>query len=902
MKRKRCKSSRLLAVLLAGVLLIGALPWSALAETETSAETDAYYSLQELPENVSSILNLTETEQLLRTNNLCEFRIEDEDGSGRVELYTSPVKYVDSAGTVQLIDTSMTLASWLKRAFSGYAYRNAANRFTAEYGAKASFGLRMDEAFILTPASESEGESAVVGTAYSPNDTVRYDGAFGNGTVWRQTNTTTGVQQQIRVPDRQTGLQLAYTFDSEKYYPVLRNNGGAVDIVDRAADEVAYTISAIYLSDSFTGSVGSSDTADGARHFDDQGSAYRLEVAENGDRTIFLSLSDEFLSDENTVYPVTAELYVMPHVLVEPGESTYTGTVEDTFISETSYAGMYSDAVNLRFGTMEGIRHRSLIRFPEFPSNVIDARDIVRAKLKLTFRDNQINCYTGKILGSWQRWSPETVTWENQPTYYNLNSTSDHHNMQYYEFDITEITHDWYKSSLPNYGLMFTYADETIDDYNSVYSSDVGIAAYCPVFTYEYSKSRYSAETEAMAGSYYLIRNVKSKLYLSANNPDHVQQRKLGEVGLEYQTWKMISVGGGYYSLAPMGAENRRLDVDNAGDYDGCFLKTWVSNGNNAQKFRILKYEDGYYRLMPKISMKRVVDVYNGSENSGAVIHLWEYVGQPQQKWEFIRLDNQNLYSTMDRLVEYAKEYAGDGKEITDYYEYALQYIRSHTGYQGEMWTVVAGSIDFDFVDFVNEKNPWLSGRLNEFQSYYFDSSVPVYIDFYHMCATMEALFHPFNVFPTGRNLAGWAGDLQTMVGDVENELQRRGLEANYNNVYNITWNLLVNDESAHFSMADLYADTDAYNIYNMLKTKTYTSFSSCFTSYYSTAYSNRFLLFTNDWSKEEISECVDHYLSYALVLYDYEWLDTEERLGIGDAFTNFLWQKIEIERAGEGN
>ena len=65
-------------------------------------------------------------------------------------------------------------------------------------------------------------------------------------------------------------------------------------------------------------------------------------------------------------------------------------------------------------------------------------------------------------------------------------------------------------------------------------------------------------------------------------------------------------------------------------------------------------------------------------------------------------------------------------------------------------------------------------------------------------------------------DLCGWAGDLQTLVKQVL-------IETNYSNdaeeIYNRAYLLLgaESETDSYFSMSDLLADTDAYNIWNII-------------------------------------------------------------------------------------
>ncbi len=170
----------------------------------------------------------------------------------------------------------------------------------------------------------------------------------------------------------------------------------------------------------------------------------------------------------------------------------------------------------------------------------------------------------------------------------------------------------------------------------------------------------------------------------------------------------------------------------------------------------------------------------------------------------------------------------------------------------------MAGEIDQGFVNFVAESN---SGLTDYFSGdLYINDPTGVKVDFLHFAATLNAYLYDSTDLKANlvgekniNNLAGWAGDLQTFVIDVQNQTNNSN---SYANVYESA-SRLIGDSSTSFSMGDLLADTDAYNIYNQLETST---FCGALRNYYSSGYRTRYTDFTNGMNKRMISRTVNRY------------------------------------------
>lgn len=90
----------------------------------------------------------------------------------------------------------------------------------------------------------------------------------------------------------------------------------------------------------------------------------------------------------------------------------------------------------------------------------------------------------------------------------------------------------------------------------------------------------------------------------------------------------------GLYSLVPMCAPGRRLDVQDGATATGANVQIWQSNDTAAQKWTIEAAGDGYYKLISQKSGK-VLDVADAKKTSGTNVQQCIWTDNPAQYWRF---------------------------------------------------------------------------------------------------------------------------------------------------------------------------------------------------------------------------------------------------------------------------
>lgn len=301
---------------------------------------------------------------------------------------------------------------------------------------------------------------------------------------------------------------------------------------------------------------------------------------------------------------------------------------------------------------------------------------------------------------------------------------------------------------------------------------------------------------------------------------------------------------------------------------------------------------------------------------------------------------NNNFIHQSEKLENLAAQYNDGTWDVTSKYEVdkkywlAMMFIRNfNDDYTGDNWPVVGGEIDNSFVDYV---------RSNDYELYlYFSNLDYIYaneygelVDIKHFAATFTVYAYKTGLtdakyFDYGKwydvienvaksmmfeynfdNLGGWAGDLQTLMIDAYDELNG---DNDYNNFYDKIYSM-IGSSAFSFSMPDMYADTDSYNIFVLLKTNRSNSLGEAFESYYSSGYKRRYSSFTNNWSDFTIQNLVETYTNttYWVDVDLLRWplftrytkdgtpikytFSEEQSQASADAFVNYLIEHINQE------
>ena len=854
-------------------------------ELGTSELKDAELSKEEIPELVTQeqIKEKGHVNRLYDLEDENSVVFQNKDGSETLYTFADPVQYKDSKG--ELKDKKRTL----KEDKSGkYAYEVTTNDVKSYFPEEMSTeeGIVVEDAqakITMKPLYSQEKNNELEGYARNSskkeankssakkiskkkNDNdcngIDYEGMFGEGTKVRYTPTYTGIKEDIIIDSPECNNRYSFEVDTEDLVAVKED--GYINFLNPLTGEKEAEISPVYIYDS--AEIPNSSTE----------GYYELEEKSDGKYIVTLVADEEFLNAESTVYPVYLDpsLNLSFNVSVIKDAIFYKGT--NTF-NETTAEGTIG-----RRADSHG-RGRMLISFPKLDTNnatykaITDESKIKKAELKL-YMYGQTNASSIRPVlysydwvnmlendcsnGMYPEWDGYTALSDMTATPVGNTSSA-----KQYTFNVTAAVKKWKSQSFynPKKGLML----KVINDYetNTNYRKQVYTAnrnSLKPSFSITYNRSLTLDKTN-------VILNKGNTTTLTATLQPETDKTDLIFTS---SNPSVVSVGGRGDTIS---GEVVKSNVTLTGVGYGTATITVSSTKNPSW-----------------------------SKSCSVTVHY-----------------NEELFNNLNQLHSLARQF-----DQTNSIELTLQFIRRQR-YFGSNWDHVAGNINLDFVEFVQQNNSYIYNYFTTNNLYLYDSQYKD-IDFIHLCATMNGILYGGGTYWQAilvgsahvRNLAGWAGDLQTLVVDV---YQNTNDSNNYNTFYNEFYRIMGKEEYS-FPMSDLLADVDAYNFANnyvagywgnnLMGTALnyYYSDTDIPSSNYVSRSNLRFSQFIGADSKEDLAAITSEYTSQYFTVLELdvkEWpiyaseaekrnivlnLKSNQTQASTDAFVDFIWEKFEQE------
>jgi len=255
-----------------------------------------------------------------------------------------------------------------------------------------------------------------------------------------------------------------------------------------------------------------------------------------------------------------------------------------------------------------------------------------------------------------------------------------------------------------------------------------------------------------------------------------------------------------------------------------------LNSSNTVEKANEAKYKNDLAILKEKISYMENMEMLGEDSDYDSLImdSLKDYVkfydgtilayhgdpSKPQAEWSKemgISVIGENLYhnnKSLDELMSLANRYVSEGKSKVNPNLLTLQYIRKDR-YSSGSWQMLAGSIDNNFVTYVNNNK--------ENTVSFSDIIDPVTgktIDFVHAMASINV--YKKATWNMLQEYACWAGDLCTLAVQVNNYASSG--QYTLDELIEYSKKLLGSEEStSSFGLSDMLADVDAVNIKNIM-------------------------------------------------------------------------------------
>ena len=609
--------------------------------------------------------------RILPDDNLYSITAENEDGKGKIELYSTPVKFTDDDGNVSFIDTGMTQNGMMRSLFDGYSYKNTANSFTAEFSTNAEKGFSLNKQFTFgVYQADTEAAKGYVDTDELGNGRMVYEDFYGSGTTLAHTNINTGVKNEIVLTEPAEQNVFSFLYTSSTHDLVLAEDNAAVFLVDQADEEnIDYIFQPIYVYDSYKAE--SLEAPGSFKHFTED-STYQLTPINDTQTRVDIIVPEEFLSSPEVVYPVQITAASSEGVLETPNSAAI---VDDTYVKESSPSSNYYLLDYMSFGYNSGRIH-GYVRFPQMVT-LPAGTSIDRAEFILRFRSGQTTADPSG--GACSRVTTfregKDITWNTRPSSGADRVTANHiweeGEIRYYKFPVTNIVSKWLNGTAANNGFQFGYNNEYYNDYNSVVSSD-GEAYRAPKLLVYYKTVGSGPAYGITSGQTYYLRNANSGYYLDVPNSSSADGTDLKQYCLNGGTNQRFRIvynsSTRDYSLYPVHAPNSAMEITNGSTANDAVVQIWTKPSSgllNSQRFSIVRNSNGSYRLLSYSSnYTKAVVVKSALTNEGASIIQYSDNGSTNGFW-YIEPANKTIKTNTNSSANssYNREWAANYAE-----------------------------------------------------------------------------------------------------------------------------------------------------------------------------------------------------------------------------------------------
>ena len=170
----------------------------------------------------------------------------------------------------------------------------------------------------------------------------------------------------------------------------------------------------------------------------------------------------------------------------------------------------------LYIGNRSGGRNRAYVRFATMPT-IPEGAIISSATLTLKLLSGTSSAYAINAYQILANWDSSTIKWSNRPSAsICIGQNISHNNKSHYAISCKDTVLYWYDGSPTgqnaNYGVMLRYSDETVADYNSIYSADHSVESQRPKMVITYNLNPFYTPSSDME---YYCNTVVQNDYIS---------------------------------------------------------------------------------------------------------------------------------------------------------------------------------------------------------------------------------------------------------------------------------------------------------------------------------------------------------------------------------------------------
>lgn len=505
------KTKRSILFFICCFLIVCLIVTSVFVVSKELSQNQKQENIFSIPNNILQLTSSTEKD-IIWSEELNEIIINNNDGTLTKNIYAVPVKFTNSSGETQYIDTSMTKLS------GEHAYGNTLGMVETLYPNQLYNPVSIS-------SEDSPIEMQILGYSKEANnarletidgeDYVVYDSAFGKDTQLRYCNTYTGIKEDIILKKNISVNKFQFVINTNGNKLVLSEDKKSLSVVSSKTEGTLYNFGDIYVYDSYQIPE---DGEPSGTHFTED-NYYEIEEMEDSKYLLSVVVSKEFLDNPETVYPVVVD----PTVNCDHSAKN----VDDTYTWERYPTTNYYLENKLRVGNYNGSNYTSkhcytyvkYFTMPTIPSGstVTSASFVVRLRSGQT---TAAPCTAYRVINTWEG---KNITWDTNPPSAEGTSSVNPVSLTTYTFDVTSIVAKWYNGTANDYGFRVAYTNENYADLNSFYSSDQGTASYSPALSITYTEpvvydlSVDSVSNPTNNGQYYLNDSIAISAIVNNN-------------------------------------------------------------------------------------------------------------------------------------------------------------------------------------------------------------------------------------------------------------------------------------------------------------------------------------------------------------------------------------------------
>ena len=411
--------------------------------------------------------------------------LENRDGSNTVYLFSEPISFTDKNGNLKTKDISVVKETDKALKTKGYTYTNGQNDYRIHFAQQAAQGVLVQfdgGSYTVAPVgnTDSIGEKNTSVSLNEEFETFSYANAYGDSTALQFYPQLNGVKDEITL-DKFTGqTDFAFRLTTENCTAISQKDG-TVEL-QNSDGKCVQTFAAPFAYDN------AYVVGDKNDHYTD--CSYQLKQTGDHSYTLTVSVSKDWLQNDNTAYPVT----------IDPVTANIANYRDAGVYSAAACRDVcYGKEATCCFGKSQEYGRGQVYNMFTMPDSIKKGAKINSAynwQRETTGRTSNFYVTPYLVKGAWEEGK---LTWNLRPGYHanvamtrrniNSKSTDDPNNVYWYKFNIAKAVQMWTNGAYKNYGIVFISEEESKDVYNwrAFASKQYGTSAMRPYTVINYT-------------------------------------------------------------------------------------------------------------------------------------------------------------------------------------------------------------------------------------------------------------------------------------------------------------------------------------------------------------------------------------------------------------------------------